>query len=144
MTVDLSLGARPQQSTGQSSSSGTATVGADLGITGVTVTPQIAQAMNLRSSVAGVLVEAIQPGGPADQAGLIASTTTVTLSGQQIKIGGDIILGVDGVPVPTLDDLTALLQQAQPGVTVTLQVLRNGQVGSVDVTLGEPTASTGG
>ena len=144
MAVDLTLGARPQQSTGQSSSSGTATVGADLGITGVTVTPQIAQAMNLRSSVAGVLVETVQAGGPADQAGVIASTTTVTLSGQQIKIGGDIILGVDGVPVPTLDDLTALLQQAQPGLTVTLQVLRNGQLGDVNVTLGQPTASTGG
>jgi S1-C subfamily serine protease len=67
----------------------------------------------------------------------------VTLSGQQIKIGGDIILSVDGVPVPTLDDLTALLQQAQPGTTVTLQVLRDGQLGAVDVTLGEPTALIG-
>jgi serine protease Do len=144
MNIDLTLGARPAQSTGQSTTTGSATVGADLGITGITVTPQIDQAMNLPTTVAGVLIEAIQSGGPADQAGLIASSTTATISGQQIKIGGDIILGVDGVPVPTLDDLTALLQQAQPGLTVTLQVLRNGQLGDVDVTLGQPTATTGG
>jgi serine protease Do len=141
MTVDLTLAARPQQGTAQSGSS-TATVGADLGITGVTVTSQIARAMNLPSNLSGVLVEAVQAGGPADQAGLLAGTTTVTLSGQQVQIGGDIVLGVDGVPVPTLDDLTALLQQAQPGLTVTLQVMRNGRLGDIDVTLGEPTAST--
>jgi len=143
MTVDLTLAARPQQGTAQSGSS-TATVGADLGITGVTVTSEIARAMNLPSNLSGVLVEAVQAGGPADQAGLLAGTTAVTLNGKQVKIGGDIILGVDGVPVPTLDDLTALLQQAQPGVTVTLQVMRNGRLGDVDVTLGEPTASTSG
>jgi serine protease Do len=143
MTVDVTLGARPQQTTQSSSASGS-TVGADLGITGVTVTPQIAQAMSLPSNLAGVLVEKVQPGGPADQAGLRGGTDAVTLNGQQVTIGGDIILGIDDVPVPSVDDLTALLAQAQPGLTVTLQVLRNGQLGNVDVTLGQPTASIGG
>jgi len=75
---------------------------------------------------------------------LRASTQAVTLNGQQFKIGGDIILGVDGVPVPSIEDLTSLLQQAQPGLTVTLQVLRDSQLGDVDVTLGESSVSTGG
>ena len=51
---------------------------------------------------------------------------------QQLEIGGDIILGVDDVPVPSIEDLAALLQQAQPGRTITLQVLRDGRLGDVD------------
>ena len=140
-TVDLTLAARPEQSTAQPTDGTRSTVGAYLGIDGVSLTPQIAQAMNLPSYLTGVLVETVEPGGPADQAGLLASTDTVTLNGQQLKIGGDIILGVDGIPVPSVEDLTTLLQQAQPGLTVTLQVLRNGQLGVMDVTLGEATAS---
>ena len=141
--MDLTLAARPQQPTAQSTSGTGSTVGADLGIVGMTLTPQIAQAMNLPSNLAGVLVETVQPGGPADQAGLRGSPDSVTLNGQQLKIGGDIILGIDTIPVPSLEDLNALLQRAQPGLTVTLQVLRDGQLGQVDVTLGEPTASIG-
>jgi serine protease Do len=144
MTVDVTLGARPAQSTTQSSSGLGSTAGAYLGIEGVTMTSQIAQAMNLPSNLAGVLVEAVEPDGPADQAGLRAGTQTVTLNGQSLKIGGDIILGVDGVAVPSVDDLNALLQQAQPGLVVTLQVLRNSQIGEVDVTLGEAGAAAGG
>jgi serine protease Do len=144
MTVDLTLAARPDQSTAQSGSGAGSTVGAYLGIDGVTLTAQIARAMNLPSNLTGVLVGAVEPGGPADQAGLRASTETVTLNGQQLKIGGDIILGVDGVPVPSIEDLNMLLQQAEPGLTVTLQVLRNGRLGDMDVTLGEATASIGG
>ena len=144
MTVDLTLAARPEQSTAQSSSGTGSTAGAYLGIDGVTLTSQIDQAMNLPSNLSGVLVEKVEPGGPADQAGLLASTETVTLNGQQLKIGGDIILGIDNIPVPSIDDLNALLQQAQPGLTVTLQVLRSGRLGDLDVTLGEATASIGG
>ena len=144
MTVDLTLAARPEQSTAQSSSGTGSTAGAYLGIDGVTLTSQIDQAMNLPSNLSGVLVETVEPGGPADQAGLLASTETVTLNGQQLKIGGDIILGIDNIPVPSIDDLNALLQQAQPGLTVTLQVLRSGRLGDLDVTLGEATASIGG
>lgn len=139
--VDVTLAARPQQPSAQSSSGTGSTVGADLGIVGTTLTPQIARAMNLPSNLVGVLVDTVQPGGPADQAGLRGSSKVVTLDGQQLKIGGDIILGMDGIPVPSLEDLNTLLQQAEPGLTVTLQVLRDGRLGQVDVTLGEPTAS---
>jgi serine protease Do len=145
MTVDLTLAARPEQATAQSSSAAIgSTVSRYLGIEGVSLTAGIAGAMNLPSNLEGVLVEMVEPGGPADQAGLLASTQTATVSGQQLKIGGDIILGVDDVPVPSIEDLAALLQQAQPGLTVTLQVLRDGRLGNVDLTLGEAAASVGG
>jgi serine protease Do len=144
MTLDLTLEARPAQPTAQSSSGLGSTAGAYLGIEGVTLTSQIAQAMNLPSNLAGVLVEGVEPNGAADQAGLRASTETVTLKGQSLKIGGDIILGVDGVVVPSIEDLNALLLQAQPGLIVTLQVVRNNQMGEVDVTLGEAGAAASG
>jgi S1-C subfamily serine protease len=144
MAVDVTLEARPEQQTAQASTETSSTAGAYLGISGVTMTPEIDRAMNLPTNLAGVLVETTEQGGPADQAGLRAGSTDLTSNGQSIKIGGDIILGVDGLPVPIVDALNALLQQAQPGQTVTLQVLRNGRLGNVDVTLGESTASLGG
>ncbi len=144
MILDVTLAARPSPGAAESARTTSTSEGAYLGIDGVTLTPEIARAMDLPANLTGVLVQAVQPGSPADQAGLRAGNEAVTLNGQQVKIGGDLILGVDGLPVPSMDDLTALLQQAQPGLTVTLQVLRDGQLGTIDVTLGEPRASTTG
>lgn len=58
-----------------------------------------------------------------------------------ILIGGDIITAIDGEPVPSVEALRAALQEASPGDTVTLSILRDGEEQELDVTLEEvPTA----
>jgi serine protease Do len=137
-TLSLTLAARPtgaqvQQSQPQSGAS----TGVYLGIQGVTVTSQIAQAMNLPASQEGVLVEQVQQNGPAAQAGLQGSSQSVTINGRQLTVGGDVITALDGQSVTGMQDLATLLQQFEPGQTVTLTILRNGSQMDVSVTLGQ-------
>lgn len=108
-----------------------------LGISGTTLTSELAKAMNLSADQKGALVEQVTAGGPAAKAGIIASSRQVQISGQNIPVGGDVITAVNGQTVKSMDDLIAYLNDnTSAGQTVTLTVLRNGKQISVDVTLG--------
>jgi S1-C subfamily serine protease len=70
----------------------------------------------------GVLVDSVQPGGPAAKAGIKPGQVIVSVAGQQ---------------TPTTDVLSSVLSTLRPGQTVPVQVLApNGQVSTVQVTLG--------
>jgi len=69
---------------------------------------------------AGAVIEMVTPGSPADQAGLKA---------------GDLIYGVDGVPITDEISLTATIRSYQPGATVKLLVSRDGQRLEITATL---------
>ncbi len=108
-----------------------------LGLSGTTLTADLAQAMNLKASQQGVLVMDVVANGPSANAGLRPSSQPATVSGQQVNVGGDVITGVNGQAVKRFEDLTSyLLSQTQPGQTVTLTVLRGGREQTVKVTLG--------
>jgi 2-alkenal reductase len=92
--------------------------------------------MNLSGDQQGVLIEQVQQGSPADQAGLRGSFKPVTVDGQEMLVGGDVITAVDGQAITAMNDLSAALAQTQPGQTVTLTILRDGQEQQVQVTLG--------
>ncbi len=70
----------------------------------------------------GVLVAEVQPGGPADKAGLKA---------------GDIITAVDGRSIKDGDDLVNDIASRRPGSTAELGFLRNGQTQDATVTIGD-------
>ena len=139
--VDVTLAARPTDSALQASAEqepgAEATGSAWLGIEGVTLSPALAQAMQLDQGLAGVLVVSVVAGSPADDAGLRGGGTSATIDGQSIKIGGDIIIAIDDQGIAGLEDLQTFLAGARPGQQVTLTVLRSGtREGRIDVTLG--------
>jgi S1-C subfamily serine protease len=108
-----------------------------LGISGTDMTPDIAQAMNLPAETRGALVVTVTPGGPAANAGLQASNTTVTINGVQGTVGGDVITAIDGQTINSMSDIIAYLAiHTQVGQNVSLTILRNGQTQTVNVTLG--------
>ena len=47
----------------------------------------------------GALVQSVVPDSPADEAGIEAGDAQVTVDGQRIRAGGDVITAVDGEPV---------------------------------------------
>ena len=97
----------------------------------------MANAMNLPSGQQGALVEAVTSGGPSDKAGIKASNTNFTDNGQQLTVGGDVIIAYNGQTVKSSDDLIALLADTgSVGQNVTLTILRNGKQIQVQVTLG--------
>lgn len=108
-----------------------------LGIAGVNLTPEIAEAMGLPADQTGVLVERIVPASPADEAGLRAGDETVALNGQEVLIGGDVIVGFAGQHVDNLQDLGSYLLVTEPNERHALTVLRNGEVSELEVELGE-------
>lgn len=60
-----------------------------------------------------------------------------TRRGHCVISGGDIITAIDGSPVSTRDDILLILQERyQPGDTVTVTIVRDGQSQDVKVTLG--------
>jgi serine protease Do len=68
----------------------------------------------------GALVEQVEPGSPAEKAGIKS---------------GDVILSVDGQPVPHSEDLPRMIAPHQPGTNVTLQIWRDHASRSMTVTL---------
>jgi S1-C subfamily serine protease len=107
-----------------------------LGITGATINSQLADALNLGTDQ-GVLVQEAPKDGPAAKAGIQAGDTAVTISGQRVMAGGDVITKVDGEDLTSMEDLIAAVNDAKVGDKMELEVKRDGDTKTVTVTLGE-------
>jgi S1-C subfamily serine protease len=106
-----------------------------IGISGGTVTPELAKALNLAADE-GVIVQSVVKGGPADKAGIEAGGTEAQINGQQVRLGGDIITEVDGKALKSMDELVEIIQEHQPGDELKLTILRGDREKTADVTLG--------
>jgi S1-C subfamily serine protease len=112
-----------------------------LGVSSVALYPQLAKRLGIAAKT-GALVARVQPGGPADKAGLKAGTSTITFEGDtQIPKDGDAIVAVDGKSVTTSNDLGNLIGQRNPGTKVQLAVVRGHSRRTVTVTLAPRPAS---
>ena len=107
-----------------------------LGISGATISSELAQAINLPVRE-GVLVQEVVAEGPADEAGLQGGTTSATIGGAEVRLGGDIITEVDGKKVTDMEEIVALVNESEPGEEVELKVLRDGDTKTVTVTLAD-------
>lgn len=74
------------------------------------------------SSETGVMVVNVQPGGPADLAGLVI---------------GDVLVAVDGTRVGEIDDVQAILGPQRVGSTVHVSIFRAGAPMGIAMTVGE-------
>ena len=94
-----------------------------LGISGGSVTPDLAKALKLPVEK-GVLVNEVVKGGPADKAGIEGGDTEATIEGAKVSLGGDIITEVDGKTISAMEDVINAVNAAQPGDKMELTVLR--------------------
>jgi S1-C subfamily serine protease len=87
---------------------------------------------------AGLLVLDTTAGGPADDAGVAGGSQWLRIGRYQLPVGGDIITAVDGQPTADLEALTVYLEtETAIGDTVQLTVLRDDQVITIPLVLGE-------
>ncbi len=107
-----------------------------LGISGATITPELAKAINLPVKE-GVLVQEVTKDGPADQAGLEGGDTTGTIEGIEVGLGGDIITEIDGKKLKSMDEVVAIVSEAEPGDELELTYLRDGDSKTATVTLAD-------
>ncbi len=108
-----------------------------MGITGTTLTADLAQQMRLPQDQQGVLVLEVTPGSPADKAGLRGGNRDISVDGNTYPLGWDVIIAIDGQTVKRFEDLTSyLFNQTQVGQKVTLTILRDGRQQRLSLTLG--------
>ncbi|MFZ1398439.1 MAG: trypsin-like peptidase domain-containing protein, partial [Candidatus Promineifilaceae bacterium] len=101
-----------------------------LGVSGGLITAEAATALGLPANQTGILVRDAIAGGPAAAAGLRGGNNP------------DVIVGVNDQQIVEFDDLLGyLVQQTVVGQTIQLQILRDGQPQTVNVTLSARPAS---
>jgi putative serine protease PepD len=76
----------------------------------------------------GAVIANVEPGSPADQAGI-----------QE----GDVILSIDGQAITGRAGMIAVVRDAQPGETISITLERDGETISTEATLAERSVTTG-
>ena len=136
-TLDVTLVARPSVEERTNEANPSVTRGIRLGILGANLDSSIAKEMNLPEDQQGVLVQQVEPGSLAESAGLQGGSKSITVNGQQVMIGGDIITAVNGEAVTTVGELRAALGQLQGDQEFSLTVLRNGKEMQITLQAGQ-------
>jgi S1-C subfamily serine protease len=114
-----------------------------LGVGATPIDSEVARLFNLPAK-RGLLVQRVYAASGAQQAGIRAGTTEVVVAGQSYRLGGDVIVRVDGKPVAAPADLREVCSGKKPGDKVTIEAYRGGVKKSFDVTLGHQPASAQG
>ncbi len=105
-----------------------------IGITGIDVTPDIAEKMNL-TEARGFLVIDVNSNGPADKAGIRGGYKIEIINNTQYRLGGDLIIGIDNQSVNSVSDITDYLKNKKEGDIVKLVILRDNKMINIQVTL---------
>lgn len=95
---------------------------------------RLAEALDLPAS-GGLLIQQLEEGTPA-AVSLRGPNRIVTLGFNQLGIGGDLIIAIDGKPVDSQDALSHALIQKRGGESMQLTIFRGGRTMKVDIKLG--------
>jgi len=106
-----------------------------LGIEGSNVTPGVAQILGLQEPV-GFLIYSVEPGSPAELAGLRGGDRVVTIEGRPVVVGGDVITAVDHIQIQDGQDIESQLAQKTVGDFVEFTVIRGDSTLDFEVQLG--------
>ncbi len=122
-TVTATVGQQPNESQTAENTAGQHEGRARLGVALAPVSPEAREQLDLPGDVKGAVVAQVQPGSPADQAGIQP---------------GDVIVGVGGKSVASPSDAVKAIRSATGGSdqALALRIIRNGQPAFVAVNLG--------
>ena len=101
------------------------------GVDGQFLTDELADLLNVPNNMTGFLVKSVAKDSPGERAGLRGGTKLVTLDGQQMVLGGDILLTVEGVPVSSTTNMANIrdhLAGLKSGAPIKTTILRAGKV----------------
>jgi S1-C subfamily serine protease len=115
-----------------------------LGVASVELYPQLVEKFDLDVQK-GAWVQEVNPGGPAEKAGIRGGGSPVEFQAQAFRPGGDVITKVDGKAIEDSAQLADLIADYEPGEEVPLEIHRGGDTREIEVRLGErPLGDVGG
>ncbi|HZO34237.1 MAG TPA: trypsin-like peptidase domain-containing protein [Gaiellaceae bacterium] len=109
-----------------------------VGITTEDLTPSIAKEFGY-AATQGALIDAFAEGNPpGERAGLRAATRDAVFQGESVRVGGDAIVSIDGIPVRDAEDVVRIVaERLFPGETARFTIVRGHERRVVPVRLGE-------
>jgi S1-C subfamily serine protease len=113
-----------------------------LGVGGKFVTEDLRRLLTLPLTT-GLLVEDIEDGSPAGEAGIRTGQLNMTIEGVPWVLGGDIVVALHGQPIPTPEAFAQVSSQLQVGQEVQVEVMREGQRLMRSVVLSERPVTSG-
>ncbi len=110
-----------------------------LGISGFPVDPDLAAQMGLLPE-SGVLVEKVIPGGAAESAGIRGGNEKAYLGNTEVRIGGDLIVAIDGEEITNSQDVNAIMDKHKAGDMVSVTIIRGKKKFTIKLRLGDSLA----
>jgi S1-C subfamily serine protease len=117
-----------------------------IGVESQPLYPQLAEELGLDVDTGALIAEAVA-GGPADEAGICCSYTdeekdehSVRFQAIEVVTGGDVIVSVEGEELVEEADLPRIISRLEPGETVSMEIIRDGERMNVEVELGTRSA----
>jgi S1-C subfamily serine protease len=100
------------------------------GIEGQVLSDTVADLLNLPPGATGFILKTVAKGSPADEIGLRGATMIANLGGEQVPLGGDILLTVEGLQASpaNLVRIREILATKPAGAQFTVTALRAGRV----------------
>jgi S1-C subfamily serine protease len=111
-----------------------------VGITTENLTPTLARHFGY-PVLRGAVVTYVDPHGPAAKAGVVGGSRNERVNGLPFTRGGDVIVGIDGKPVTSSDDVIRAVAPLPPGRLVSLTIYRGKERRTVAVRLVERPAN---
>lgn len=99
------------------------------GLDGYLLNGDLTRIFNVPQPV-GLLVQRVAQQSPSARIGLRGGTTKATVNGQDLVVGGDVILEVQGIPISdrtSYERIQERLGRLHPGARITITILRGGQ-----------------
>jgi serine protease Do len=107
-----------------------------LGVQGQFVSKPLKELLRI-PLVDGFLVEVVEPGSPAERMGLRGGGLDLTISGQPLLVGGDIITGISGTGIGSPAEIVRALRNLAVGATLQLTIARGSETLIVECVLSE-------
>ena len=87
--------------------------------------------------VDGLLVEVVEPGSPADKAGIRGGVMELSIGGSSFLLGGDIVVSLNGAPMNEPDKLAGIMRGLKVGGRIKLKLFREGKYVELEYSLPE-------
>jgi S1-C subfamily serine protease len=99
------------------------------GVSGYFITDESAKVFNVPPPGVGMLVQYVAKNSPAALMGLRGGITKATFDGENVVLGGDIVLAVQGIPfsIKNYEKIQDVVSRLKPGDLVNVKILRGGE-----------------